>query len=116
MPLTGFDEEPSSPVMREDTTEKKNPKITMMTAESSATNTPGTACSCGRNAMKSARPSEPKITSLKRQVALGAPRWGAVAVLVARRSRNDGRNESTMVGIAFTRLMMPPAATAPAPM
>ena len=63
MPLTGLDEEPSSPVMREDTTEKKKPNTTMMAAESSATPKPGTACSCGRNAMKSARPSEPKITS-----------------------------------------------------
>ena len=60
MPLTGFEEDPSSPVMREETTEKKKPNTTMMAAESSATPKPGTACSCGRNVMKSARPSEPE--------------------------------------------------------
>src|SRR5687768_2105125 len=52
MPLTGFDDDPSSPVMREETTEKKKPKTMMATAEMTPIQNPGTAFSWGRNDMK----------------------------------------------------------------
>ena len=47
MPLTGFDEEPSSPVMREETTEKKKPKTMMATAERTAIPRPGHRLAAG---------------------------------------------------------------------
>ena len=63
MPLTGFDDEPSSPVMREETTEKKKPNTMMATAERTETPSPGTALSWGRKDMKRARATEPPSTT-----------------------------------------------------
>ena len=116
MPLTGFDDEPSSPVIREDTTEKKKPNTMIATADRTAMPTPGTAWSCGRNDMKSGQGQRSAEHDRDRDVALGAPPLGTASPARRRRSRNDARKLSTMVGMALTRLMIPPAATAPAPM
>ena len=116
MPLIGLDEEPSSPVMRDETTEKKNPKTMMDTAEIRAGPIPGTVRSCGRNDMNTARATDPMRTTeigMSRSV---RRRSSAPPIPVSRRSRNDARKLSMIVGIALTRLMIPPAATAPAPM
>jgi hypothetical protein len=88
----------------------------MATAEMTPIQKPGTAFSWGRNDMKSARATEPPSTTeigmsfsvLRFSVASPAER--------SFKSRNEARKLSMMVGIAFTRLMIPPAATAPAPM
>ena len=115
MPLIGFEEEPSSPVMREETTEKKKPKSTIVIAERRLTPKPGTALSWGRNAMKSVSASEPPRTSESGRSRSVRGRAAAPSS-ESRRSRKEARKESMIVGIALTRLMMPPAATAPAPM
>ena len=116
MPLMGFDELPSSPVIREDTTEKKKPKTTIATADSTPIHTPGTARSCGRNDMNSTSTSEPATTTDSGRSRSVRGLRSSPPCDRSWRSRNEERNESRIVGSAFSRLMMPPAATAPAPM
>ena len=116
IPLTGFEEEPSSPVIREETTEKKKPNTMIATAERTARPRPGTALSWGRKAMKTARATEPPSTTEIGRSRSVRRRSARLARAESRRSRKEARKLSTMVGIAFTRLMIPPAATAPAPM
>ena len=103
--------------MREETTEKKNPKTMMATAERIDTAKPGTALSWGRKAMNTARATEPPRTmemGMSRSVRRCDVR--PAASRVSRRSRKEARKLSMIVGMALTRLMIPPAATAPAPM
>ena len=116
IPLIGFDDEPSSPVIREETTAKKKPKTMMATAERMDTAIPGTALSWGRNAMKTASAIDPTST-IEMGMSLSVRRRCCPSPsAVSRRSRKEARKLSTIVGMAFIRLMMPPAATAPAPM
>ena len=117
MPLTGFDEEPSSPVMREETTEKKKPKTMIAIAERRATPNPGHHLELGQEGHEEGEGHRAPEHHRDRDVALGPAPWLAPCPAeVRRRSRKDARKESRMVGIAFARLMIPPAATAPAPM
>src|SRR5258706_11542064 len=93
IPLTGFEDEPSSPVMREETTEKKKPNTMIARAERKLMARPGTALSWGRKVMKAARAIEPPRTTeigISRSVRgrRSGPPW-----LVSRRSRNEARNE-----------------------
>src|SRR5688572_21957330 len=116
MPETGLLDDPSSPVMREETTEKKNPKTMMATAEMAPIQNPGTALSWGRKDMKRARATEPPRT-MEMGMSLSVRRFSAASPAEESfMSRKDARKLSRMVGSALTRLMMPPAATAPAPM
>ena len=102
--------------MREETTEKKKPKTMMATADRSATPKPGTTWSWGRNVMKRARATDPPSTTVMGRSRSVRSRASPPPCDVSRRSRKEARKESMIVGRAFTRLMIPPAATAPAPM
>ncbi len=115
IPLIGFDELPSSPVIRDETTLKKKPKTRMARAERIPTPRPGTTRIWGRKLMKRIRRTDPPSTTVigmsrsVRRRAAPSPR------AAFRKSRKEAPNDSTIVGRPFTRLMMPPAATAPAP-
>ena len=116
MPLIGFDELPSSPVIRDDTTLKKNPNMRMARAERKPTPRPGTTRIWGRKLMTRIRSNDPPRTTVIGMSRSVRGRLVASPRAVALRSRNDALKDSTMVGRAFSRLMMPPVATAPAPM
>ena len=111
MPLTGFEEVPMSPTMREDTVTKKNPKTTMRTA--SRTRPPNVPGRKGRKAMMSASARLPTST-----MPMGRSRLvRAVDSVPAppRRLATLPRKAAMMVGSVLRRVMNPPAATAPAP-
>ena len=116
MPLTGFDEEPSSPVMRDETTEKKKPNTMMATAERTRHAEAGHGLELGQERHEHGQGHRAAEHDRDRDVALRAALRPAPPAPVSRRSRKEARKLSMIVGIAFTRLMMPPAATAPAPM
>src|SRR5438093_1880023 len=92
IPLTGFEDEPSSPVIRDETTEKKKPKTMIASAERRLTPRPGTALSWGRKVMKRARAIDPPSTieigmsrSVRGRASSPAPE--------SRRSRKEARSE-----------------------
>ena len=117
MPLIGFDERAQlAGDARRDHGEEEAEDTMIATADRRPTPSPGTAWSCGRKVMKSARASEPPSTSEIGRSRSVRGRRAPPRPSSARRSRKDARKESRMVGIALMRLMMPPAATAPAPM
>src|SRR5215471_18360695 len=109
MPEIGFDDVPMSPVMRDDTVTKKNPKITMRIA---ARKFPWVGI-FGATARKIASASEPTSTTpsgMSRSV-----RARAIAPAPAPRSFIASRNDDTIVGMVRASVMSPDARTAPAP-
>jgi hypothetical protein len=109
MPEIGLALTPISPVMRDDTTTKKKPKITISTAPSRFT------ASCGSAVSSSASTTAPAgVIQIGRSVSVRS--LEAVAPTLPRRSANPERNADTIVGSERTKAMIPAAATAPAPM
>ena len=109
MPEIGFALTPISPVMREDTTTKKNPKTTISTAPSRFT------ASWGSTVRVSASSTAPTgVIQIGRSMSVRS-RVAAVLTPVLRSSKPE-RNAATIVGSDRTSAMMPAAATAPAPM
>src|SRR6266849_2602016 len=104
----GFEEEPISPVMRDDTVTKKNPKITIRTA---ARKLPCVGI-LGATARKIARANDPPRTTV-------AGRSRSVRVLTTAepppKSLTLSRKDDTIVGIVRASVMRPEASTAPAP-
>ena len=109
MPEIGLALTPISPVMREETTTKKNPKITISTAPSRLT------ASCGSKVRISASTTAPTgVTQMGRSTSVRTR--AAASPTLRRRSSKPERNAATMVGSARTSAMIPAVATAPAPM
>ena len=110
MPEIGFDEVPMSPVMRDETVTKKNPKMTTRIA---ARKLPCVG-SFGATARNSARSSDPPSTTtigMSRSV-----RIRAAAPARAPKSLNPSRADATIVGMVRASVIKPAASTAPAPM
>src|SRR5215472_15849349 len=100
MPLIGQEEEPSSPVIRDETTEKKKPKTTIRVVARRFT------VSAGISVMPRPSAALPRSTQeigMSRSV-LGASR----PAFASFRSRNDEAKDSQIVGIARARLIRPP--------
>jgi len=110
IPEMGLEELPISPVIRELTVTKKKPATTISRADTRFT------WSGGDSQMSTTSSTEPPTTTLigrsrsVRGTSTTTPRR------LARKVRTLRRKASTMLGIERTRLISPPAATAPAPM
>ena len=109
MPEIGFDDDPISPVMRDDTVTKKKPNTSSRNA---ARKLPCVGI-LGATARKSASSSDPPRTTT-----IGMSR--SVRILDAcvwplPKSFTLSRNDETIVGIVRASVMMPAASTAPAP-
>ncbi len=111
MPEIGLEEDPISPVRREETVTKRKPKPTMRSAPRRF----HCRCSCGTTMMTRRRAMQPPMTNFidKSWSVRGAL---ALCALPPRRSLRPPFNPCQMVGRERNKLMMPPAATAPAPM
>src|SRR2546428_5170383 len=111
IPEIGFDEEPISPVMRDDTVAKKNPKISTSSAAMTLpwVGRPGTTI---RNRPSSTLPPRTMLIGMSRSVRNRA----AAPPAAAPKSRRLPRAEAIMVGIVRDSVMRPDASTAPAPM
>ena len=110
MPEIGLDDEPMSPVMREETVAKKKPKTRMSTA---AMMLPWLG-SPGVTVRKIASSSEPPSTTT-----IGTSRSVRDCVpcpTPAEKSFRLPRADATIVGIVRASVMRPAASTAPAPM
>src|SRR5882672_10879533 len=108
MPEIGFDDEPTSPVSRELTVTKRNPSTRMSTAPSKLILNDGTS------AQTITSPSEPAPTiqsGMSRSVRLGPS-----AAVAPFKDAMPRMAPPTIVGKDLKREMIPPAATAPAPM
>lgn len=116
IPEMGLDEEPISPVSREETVTKRKPNSTMNKAPTRPS-TVKPSPSCGAAAIASTSPMLPKITSVngRSRSVRGRPRPFSLLAPVDK-SPSAPRSERKMSGMACTMLMMPPVATAPAPM
>ena len=110
MPLIGFDELPTSPVSRELTVTKRNPRTRMRTAPRML------ILSEGANMQAMTRTAEPTPTTQRgrslsvRGIRTGVPPTPALRLFIPRRA------PPMMVGSDLKSEMIPPAATAPAPM
>ena len=109
MPEIGLALVPISPVIRDDTVTKKNPKTTISRAPSRFTPI------CGSTVSSSASPSEPTIVTQIGRSRSVRSRVVAVPTLPLR-SWKPERKALTIVGSARSSAMMPAEATAPAPM
>ena len=108
MPEMGFDDEPISPVSRLETVTNRKPNTTIRSAPSRF------MCSVGESRIaitSSATPPKTKRESRSRSVRRVLPPFPP-----PRTSRRPSFNPWMMMGSERTRLMMPAAATAPAPM
>jgi hypothetical protein len=112
MPEIGFDVEPISPVRREETVTKRKPNTTTSTAPTRFIS------SVGANVIAASSTTMPPATSFigKSWSVRGTSRPAAVSARATRKSRSPSRIPRQMVGSDSTRLINPPAATAPAPM
>jgi hypothetical protein len=109
MPEMGFALTPISPVIRELTVTKKNPKTTIRAAPSRLTPT------CGRNEMISATSSAPPtVTQIGRSLSVRSR--VLTSPIEPRRSAKPCLNARAIVGRARISAMIPADATAPAPM
>ena len=108
IPDTGLLEEPIRPTIREDTEAKKNPKITMIREPNGLT---GNAGSSQIRTTIAAR-----ITSRKDIGRSCCVRRAFFCACFLLRLAIACLNVRTISGNVFTRLIIPPAATAPAPM
>ncbi len=110
MPEIGFEEEPISPVNREETVTKRKPKRMMRSAPRMF------MWSLGASMMTARRATMPMPTSLSERS--WSVRGVAIPALPCRpfKSARPPFKPCQIVGSERKRLMMPPAATAPAPM
>ena len=117
MPEIGFDEEPISPVSREETVTNRKPNITMHTAPNEPVEAESQAQ--GRRSRQGddqAQAAENRRTSQGRS--RSRARHARALLLAGRRMRRSPKapcNERMINGSAWNMLMMPPVATAPAP-
>ena len=109
IPEIGFDDEPMMPVIRDDTVEKKNPKMRMSTAATTlpCVGRPGVTT---RNTASSSDPPSTTAIGMSRSVR------SAAAPARADRSLKLPRADEMIVGIVRASVMRPEASTAPAPM
>jgi hypothetical protein len=108
IPEIGFDVEPTSPTMREETVTKKKAKRTMRAAPNRLTGTPG------QSHIPIAATIEPPITHLKgmsRSVRGTSPRATPLFICAT-----PTRIDSQIVGRLLISVTIPPNPTAPAPM
>ena len=98
-----------SPVIREETVTKKNPK-TMISSDTRKLPWVGMPGAIARNAARASEPPATTLSGRSRSV-----RNVAAADWPAPKSFMLSRNDETMVGIVRQRVMMPEASTAPAP-
>ena len=108
MPDSGDDVEPTSPVIRDDTTENRKPSTRMSTAPSKF------ILKSGKAVMKATIPRAP-ATSTGVGVSRSVRTLAACAVPPVS-DRADARSDDRMTGSARMSPKMPPVATAPAPM
>ena len=107
MPEIGFEELPTSPVMRDDTVTKKKPKTTMRTADRTlpCVGVPGVTT---RKIASSSEPTSTTLIGRSRSVRT-RPIWPAPAPKSFMLSRND----VMMVGVVRASVISPDASTAP---
>ncbi len=115
MPEIGLEDEPISPVSREDTVTNRKPNTMMSSAPRKF------MCSAGVAMMPTMRTIMPMPTKLMGRSRSVRGTKAAVSARVAsarpeRKSRRPALRPCQIVGSERTRLMRPPAATAPAPM
>ena len=108
MPEMGLEEEPISPVSREDTVTNRNPNTTIITAPRIF------MCSEGAARMATMRARMPAPTNFIDR-SCSVRRTEVCATAAALKSDSPDRTLFRMMGNDRIRLMMPPAATAPAP-
>ena len=116
MPEIGLDDEPISPVNREDTVTNRKPKTMMSSAPRRFILSVGTAT---MPTMSTMRPMPTKLMGRSRSVrgmATASAGRAAASARPLRASRRPPTRPCQIVGSERTRLMMPPAVTAPAPM
>jgi hypothetical protein len=120
IPEIGFDEDPISPVSRDDTVTNRKPKTTMriaprIFAPSPASSSMGAATI---DAMRTTIPIPTNFMGRSRSVRGTGPADAASPPPRLRKptSRSPSRRPCQMVGIDRKRLSIPPAATAPEPM
>ncbi len=112
MPEMGLDDEPISPVRREETVTKRKPKTMMRMAPRRFPR-----WSWGISMMMAIRATMPPATSLsERSWSVRATAAPAPFPLRPLKSARPPFKPCQIVGSERNRLMMPPAATAPAPM
>ncbi len=109
IPEIGFDDEPMSPVMRDDTVAKKKPKSTMR-IETSTLPCVGRPGATARNTASSSEPASTTVIGMSRSVRA----WAAPDA--APKPFSPSRAEATMVGSVRVSVIRPAASTAPAPM
>ena len=115
IPEIGFDDEPISPVRRDETVTKRKPKATIMNAPRMAVSALSCSPNCGNRiiaAIKAMMPMRTNFIERSRSVLGAAP----LAACPPRKSCMPPFKPCQIVGKLRMRLMMPPAATAPAPM
>ena len=104
IPLTGFDDEPSSPVMREETTEKKKPKHDDGDRGDDADPEAGDGLQLRQEGHEEGERERAAEHDRDRDVPLGAaPVLRRRPRAVSLRSRNDARKLSMMVGMRLQR-------------
>ena len=110
MPEIGFDDEPISPVSREETVTNRKPSTTIRRRRR------GSCAAAGASMIATIEREAADEHDLHREIAVGAQARGR-ARRVRRGSPSGPRSRlPQIVGSERSRLMMPPAATAPAPM
>src|SRR5258708_370658 len=107
IPEMGFDELPTSPVSRELTVTKRKPSTRMSSAPSRLILNDGTSAQMATSASE---PAPTTQSGMSRSV-----RKGPAAPVAPLRDFMPRIAPPTMVGSDLNREMMPPAATAPAP-
>src|ERR1022692_2330976 len=117
MPEIGFDEDPISPVSRDETVTKRKPKTTMRTAPTSLVPIPASRSS-GADMIDAMRMTIPIPTnfmdrSLSVRGTCATPAPAADSSLARPTSRSPSFRPCQIVGRERKRLMIPPAATAP---
>jgi hypothetical protein len=113
MPEMGFDDDPISPVKREETVTNKNPKSTTSMAPSRLTPLKGVPN--GKATQIAATNASVPMPTTRMGRSRSVRRATGAARTDPRRSRNPAASEATISGTARHKLMMPPVATAPAP-
>src|SRR5215212_2161043 len=118
MPEIGFDDEPISPVRREDTVTKRKPKMMIRIAAAMRAAMPVPPTYSGfENAITTISAMMPiRTTFIDRSRSVRGVAAVSSAVFVLDKSRRPPRMPCQMIGSERNTLMMPPAATAPAPM
>src|SRR5437868_690228 len=110
MPEMGFDDEPTSPVSRDETVTNKNPKMIMRSAPRMFIFKDGTS------EITIIRSKMPAMTHFIEMSWSVRGRLPDESMLLPLRSARPDLSPCQMVGIDRARLISPPATTAPAPM